>query len=194
MKKIFFLFAFASIIFYGCNNKKHPKMLSRIDSLNTVIDSIQINLFSVDTLRINNIFTDYSTNLGLIKKYFVDKKEANDWEVMTTYGNIKKPLKSFIRDYPKFKNEISFSRNQLDTLKTDIGNGKLDGVKISDYIKQEAEAINNLKQQVLINVAGAKEKIKLFDSLNPKVVLLITKLKNKGKLNTEKKSSEEEDD
>lgn len=194
MKKLLTVILISTVAFCGCGGKKHPRITAKIDSLYIVIDSIEKNLFSTDTVIIKKAFEEYSTNIGLIRDNFNDKKEDSVWSVITTYGLIRKPLKDFIRNYPGYYKEIKYSRNQLDSLKADIENGNIEENKVKEYADYEADAVNSLKILVDISVNGAKEKLKLFDSLNPKVIKVIDKLKKDKKKPEWKSASREEDD
>jgi len=194
MKNFIGLLFIASLAFTACKSNKHVKEIKAIDSLYTVVDSIEKTLSVIDTNEIRLTYKTYSDNISLLKKNFHDKKEDSVWSVMTIYGNIKKPLKSFINDFPDFYNEIVFSRQQLDSLKIDINNGTIKDDKIAEYTKTEAESVNNLKLQVEISVKTASDRLKLYDSLNPKVIKVIEKLKKEGKGTSSSEASEEEED
>lgn len=194
MKKLLIIILISTVAFMGCGGKKHPKMMAKIDSLYSVIDSIEKKLSSVDTIEVKKVFEEYSENIGMIKENFKDKKEDSVWKVITNYGIIRKPLKNFIKDYPGLYKEIKYSRKQLDSLKADIEKGIIDGSKVKEFTNSEADAIKSLRQVVDISVNGAKGKLKLFDSLNPKVIKVVDKLKKEGKNLKASKASEGEDD
>ena len=177
MKKLIFTILIASLGFASCNNNKYKKEISKIDSLYIIIDSIEKTLSTIDTVNIRNIYKEYSENINEIKENFNDKKEDSVWSVITNYGVIKTPLKNYVNDFRGYYNEIKFSKKQLDDLKADIKDGNIKEEKISDYTKNETEAVIKLKELVEINVNGVKEKLKLFDSLNPKVIKIINNLK-----------------
>jgi hypothetical protein len=183
-----------SAILFSCGGSKYKAELKTIDSLNTVIDSIQAKLSGIDTVKIKNDFKDYMSNISKLKKYFNDKKEDSTWQLMTSYGAVKSSLKSFIREYPGYYSEIKFSRGQLDSLKIDIESGNLQQDKIKEYTKTEAEAVSILKTNVRMSVEGTQLKLKLLDSLNPKVNLLIEKLKKEGKIDKDSDPGEAEED
>ena len=177
MKKLIFLSLSLPFFFISCNNNKHPKEIKKIDSLITVIDSIEQNLINADTAKIRSVYNIYLNNIDQIKENFNDKKEDSTWSVITTYWIIRKPLKEFFKKCPHFFNEINFSKKQLDSLKTDINNNNIPENKISEYTKTEADAVNNLMQEVSVSINLVNDRIHLFDSLNPKVIKVIEKLK-----------------
>jgi DNA polymerase I-like protein with 3'-5' exonuclease and polymerase domains len=194
MKNFIYLLLIAAIGFTACTSNKHVKEIKAVDSLYTVVDSIEKILSGIDTNKIRLTYKEYSENISLLKSNFKDKKEDSVWSVMTTYGIIKKPLKSFINDFPGFYSEIEFSRHQLDSLKIDINSDNIKADKITEYTKTEAEAVYSLRQQVEISVNTTRERLKLFDSLNPKVIKVIEKLKKEGKGTSSSEASEEEED
>ena len=113
---------------------------------------------------------------------------------MTAYGVINSPLKSFIRDYHGLYKEIRFSENQLDSLKADIQNNNITKEKIQEYIKDETNAVSTLKSRVMICVKYTRDNLKLYDSLTPKIIRVIEKLKKDHKPGDLKKTSAKDDD
>lgn len=165
------------LCFPACKSDKHAKEIKTIDSLYTVIDTIEKNLNSADTIKIKVVFEEYMKNIGQIRDCFNDKKGDTTWKTITSYGIIKKPLKKFLNDYSALYEEIRYSRKQLDNLKADIEGENIQKDTILEYTKNETAAVNSLKQIVNITVKGVKTNLKLFDSLNPKVIRVIEQLK-----------------
>ncbi|NTW33933.1 MAG: hypothetical protein HGB12_15180 [Bacteroidetes bacterium] len=195
MKKLIFFALCSSVFFISCNNIDHSKEIKKIDSLYTVIDSIEGKIIKADTAKIRTVFNEYLNNIGLIKENFNDKKDDSIWKVITTYGIIRKPIKDFLKKYPDYYDEIKFSRKQLDSLKTDLKNDKIPENKISEYTKTEADAVNSLMQQVTVSTDVVNARLQLFDSLNPKVINVIKKLKkiDKKKISVNTKLEGEDD-
>jgi hypothetical protein len=189
MKKYFIFLLILPFVFNSCKTKSHPKKVAQVDSIYAITDSIEKKLSTIDTLNIKKVFKEYKENIGLIGRYFDDKKDDSTWSTMTTYGAINNPLKRFVMDYPGLYDELSFSRGQLDSLKTDIENDKVSVEKMPVYIQTEADAVNTLKIQVDSYVNDAKANLKLFDSLNPIMKGVIEKLKKEKKLDPSIKSS-----
>jgi len=194
MKNLIFLTLILLFFFISCKNNNHSKEIKKIDSLYTVIDSIEKNLIKADTAKIKGVFKVYLHNIEQIKEKFNDKKEDSTWSVITTYGIIRKPLKDFLKKIPGFYDEIKFSKKQLDSLKTDIKNNNIPDNKISEYTKTEADAVNNLMQEVNISINLVNARLQLFDSLNPKVIKVIEKLTKNGKNKKANKTTSEIDE
>ena len=188
MKKIIFLLIVLPLVFYSCNHKTHPKKVARIDSLFKVVDSVEKKLGEVDTINIKKVYKEYLDNLGLISMYFNNKKDDSTWSTITAYGVINSPLKSFVKVYSSLYKEIKYSRKQLDSLKYDIENDNLEKEKIDSYTNNECNAVNTLKMQSFSEANGAIINLRLFDSLNPKVIRVIERLKKVSKLNSTKKT------
>jgi len=196
MKKVFFIFLFLPFVFTACKNTKHVKEIASIDSLKIVIDSVEKQLNIIDTTMVKSVVKEYSENSEQIRDYFKDEDKNDDsiWKAITSYGILKKPLKNFIKDFPGFYSEISFSKKQLIDLKADIKKSKIKEEKISKYTKEEAEAVNELRVQVNGSIINARENLKLYSSLNPQVERAIEKMKKHGKNKTSTKSKTEDDD
>mgnify|MGYP001571848723 FL=1 len=181
MKPIIITAVAALCLLSACKSYKHQKELQTIDSLNIVIDSIERNLSQADTGRVKKIFAEYTQNLESIKENFDDQKDDSTWPALTAYGIINKPLKNFLKNFNGFCEEISYSRKQLDSLRTDIENGNIPEENISSYSKTEADAVNDLKTTVDLALRDVNDKMHLFDSLNPKIIRIIERLKKNGK-------------
>jgi len=177
MKNLIFpVFIIALFCCASCIKGKHSKEIKTIDSLISVTDTIKNNLDASDTTKIKEAFKEYNENIGQIRTFFNDKKDST-WSTITAYGNLKNPLKNFILNYPALYNEILYSKKQLNDLKADIRGNKITKEKMAEYTKNEAQAINSLKQHVNISVNNVKRNLYFFDSLNPKVVKVIEQLK-----------------
>jgi len=194
MKKYLILFLILPFVFNSCKTKTHPKKVAQIDSIYRITDSIEKTLSKIDTANIIKVYKEYKNNIGLIGKYFDDKKDDSTWSTMTSYGSINKPLKKFVKDFPGLYKEIDFSRGQLDSLKVDVENNNVALDKIPVYIQSEADAVNTLKMQVDAYVNDTKINLRLFDSLNPKVKKVIEKLRKENKLSSSAEKENEEDD
>lgn len=194
MRKLIIITFILPLCFLACKSGKHAKEIKTIDSLYTVIDTIEKNLNSADTIKVKDVFEEYMKNIGQIRDCFNDKKDDTTWKAITSYGIIRKPLRNFLNDYSALYEEIRYSRKQLDNLKADIEGENIQKDTILEYTKNEVAAVNSLKQIVNITVNGVQTNLKLFDSLNPKVIQLIAKLKKNGKTNKSGKSATEEND
>lgn len=176
---LFLLFAILTISISCKNTKNHPQ-LATIDSLNLVIDTIEKTINTVDSAEVTKTYVEYQKNIKQIKLYFNDQKEDSLWSTITAYGVIRKPLKEYKKNISEFFNNIKYSRKQLDSLRTDIKADNISEEKVKAYTKSEAEAVNSLNQQVKIIIPHTVEMMHLFDSLNPKVIIIIDKLKKSG--------------
>jgi len=194
MKKLIFVTLILPLCFLACKSGKHAKEVKTIDSLYTVIDTIEKNLNSADTIKVKDVFEEYMKNIGQIRDCFNDKKGDTTWKIITPYGIIKKPLKNFLNDYSSLYEEIRYSRKQLDNLKADIEGGNIQKDTILEYTENEVISVNRLKQIVNFSVDGVQKNLKLFDYLNPKLIHLIKQLKKDGKTNKSGKSATEEED
>jgi Skp family chaperone for outer membrane proteins len=196
MKKALFFLMILPLGFMACKSNKHAKEIATIDSLYTVIDSIQKTLSTIDTVKIRKVVKEYTASISQIKENFKDenRKDEDLWKTITTYGIVKKPLRNFNRDFPAYYREIKFSRKQLDSLRADLKDGNIEEEKAPKYTKDEALAVNELKQKIESTVKVTQENLKLFDSLTPHVSKIIEELKKNGKQKSTVKIETEEDD
>jgi hypothetical protein len=177
LKNIFLTAILLPFFLISCNNFKHSKEISKIDSLLTVLDSAKAKLHELDTIYVKNCYDKYLDNLKQIREKFKGKKDELTFRTMEQYGLINKPLRNFLRNFDNFNKEINYSKAQLKNLKCDIKNNKIDKEKIAEYIDTESKAVNTLNKKINISVNSSKKYIKKFEKLNPKIYKIIKDLK-----------------
>ncbi|MDP4265976.1 MAG: hypothetical protein Q8880_00905 [Bacteroidota bacterium] len=189
MRKLIFIFSGIIIFSWntGCNNSKYAKEKAQIDSLNIMIEKAEAKLNNIDDKEVDKKFEIYQKNLNEIKDNFNDKREEGVWDVIVVYGNIKKPLKSYLKNNAKYHEEIEYSKKQLKNLYHDYKKGLITKEKFDQYYNTEKTVITGQYMEITSTIDWAKANIKLFDSLNPKINVIIQKLK-KEKGNSPKSS------
>jgi valyl-tRNA synthetase len=102
-----------------------------------------------------------------------------DWNTICQFGLIEKPLRDFSSEQSKIKKELKFSRKQLDSLKFDIQNESIEKKEMKEYIESESDAVAEIVQTIKITNENTKTELNRFDTLNPKIEIIIKKIKKK---------------
>ncbi len=180
LKSIYSSF-FASLLllflFVSCKNLKNSPEVKRIDSLKTILTEVRNKLAEVDSQKIYKTYSDHQNNSLQIKLYFNDKKENGVWENITQYDAINDPLIDFINKRGLFQSQIQQSTKQLNDLRSDFINKTINKEQFIVYYDKEAGIIEKLGNKVETSVNFIKDEMTIFDTLNPKILIIIEKLK-----------------
>lgn len=165
----------------ACKNNYKTSKFNSIDSLKNVLTSINNKLAEIDSQKIYRMYNEYQKNTGQIKIYFNDKKGNGVWECITQYDVINDPLSQFIDNRGNYLNQIQNSKKQLENLKNDVANNAISEKQFNVYFKQESENTKKLDVNVGIAMDQTKNIMGLFDTLNPKILVIIENLKKDRK-------------
>jgi hypothetical protein len=179
----------------NCNFSKYSKEKASIDSLETMLNNAQKKLKEIDKDNVQNQFEKYKRNIDIIKaNYSYDKKDTLTWNIIALYGNINKPLKTYLKQYAQFEEDINYSKKQIKNLFKDYKKKRFDKAQFKEYLETEANIISNQCLEVSSTIDFAKSNLKLLDSLNPKIDLIIKKIKKTNNNNHLPKERDEEED
>jgi len=179
--KLFYIVALL-FVFSGCNNPDRSNEVARVDSLITELAGINDIIFRIDSNEINKKYSEYQVNINIIRANFEDKDDRTDelvWSAITHYGSLRKPLRNYYKRMPDIKKEILFSAGKLDTLKMDLRKNRLSDAEFKKYFVDESDNITALRNAAEITISQAEVELKRFDSLNPIIIGVIEKMKNK---------------
>jgi hypothetical protein len=178
MKNItIFLIALIIITLSACKTTENPEKMQKVDSLMFVIQNIDSIFQSLDSAKVTDSYSEYELTIKEFGKYFTDERDTN-WNTITSYAEIKKPLRNFLRQYRDFREEIEFSKKQLTTLKNSISEGIIPSDSIDYYIDSESGAVKMLEQCLVFVVNDAGAELARFDSLQPTMLKLVEIYKN----------------
>jgi hypothetical protein len=181
LTKIFHLILALSVIlfFVECKNNKYQKEIAKIDSLKTVLNKVEKKLTEIDTNVVHEKYKKYKENMNVISVNYSYNKKDLGWNTICQYGKIEKPLRDFSSEQGDIKKELKFSRKQLDSLKFDIQNGNIEKKEMSEFIESESDAVAEIVQTIKITNENTKTELNRFDTLNPKIEIIIKKIKKK---------------
>jgi hypothetical protein len=146
MKTNLFFALIVIVVFASCSSNKNAKELKTIDSLYTVIDTVNVMIEKADYKSFEKMYATSKENLDLLKENFDDKKDST-WSTITLYSSLNKHFKSFSKKFPQFIVDVEESKKQLDNLKADIKAGKIEKDTVDLYVSDEANAMSKTKKK-----------------------------------------------
>lgn len=180
MKRLLYLTALAGVIgLSACKNNDNSAEIIRIDSLITVINAVDSFYQSIDPQTVSAKYSEFETTTKAFGKYFTDERDTN-WNTITSYANIKKPLRNFLRQKDDLLAELDYSKKQLISLKESAGKGLIPADSLQFYIQSESDAVHSLEQIMRFVVNEAKTEIIRFDSLQPVMLQLLETYKKRN--------------
>ncbi len=175
-----------TLIFSSCK-PSFDKQINQLDSTISLIETDSINLSKFTLEVVQAKYNDYKIiNKKLDSLYDFNKKDSN-WMLLTNFKDIEKPLRKHTNRYKKIVEDYSFLHNQLITLKKDLIEKNINKKEAESYLKIETEDANRFhfgaeKYYKLMTIEFAK-----FDTLSPKVNLLIQQINSSPKKSYKKK-------
>ena len=161
---------FLSILISCSVSEKQQYFIEKIDSLETVFDSVSNQYILLDTLKLFNSYDLINSNLLHLSN--IDTVLSDTVKI---YVFMQKSFKRFVAEHHIISEEIAYSKNQLLTLKNDIRNGNTSDENMKKYYFEEKEAIDNLMHKIRFNMQSIEYQLQSFDHLNEKVEKIIYK-------------------
>jgi hypothetical protein len=188
----------ALMLVQSCGSKAYKADIARIDSVYAVVDTTaqKLSTLNFDTLNAKNEL--YKANAKVLTESIHDLKNDETWPWICAYGNVRKPFKTMVAEYPKYKAELDTCRKQLNDMKHDLDNGALSKSEFETNFLIECSAVNDLTTRILKNVNSVTAQLKSFDTVHPAICRIIkefqeNKAKNPRKGNKEDAVSEDTD-
>jgi hypothetical protein len=142
-------------------NEQQRQYIDKIDSLQTVLDSAENQYLSLDTNKLFQSFDVLNANLARLQT--IDTVLSDTVKI---YAFMQKTFRRFIEDHREIMVEISYSKDQLATLKKDIRKGRLPEDLMQEYYHTEEEALGMLTHKMWFNSESVAHQLQSFDHLN----------------------------
>ena len=170
MDKVKFLAGLAfGVLLVGCQNQKEfQSELKSIDSLQMVVNDIQLKLDSVDSEVIHSRAEEVDRQYAFLNNNFKDTADRDFWVTkMTFYRQVMKGYTKYVKGEEKLIAEIDESRKQLETLKNSIADEKLEKAEVEQYLVDEAVAVKQLEMHYYKLAPGMDRVDFLYEDLKP---------------------------
>ncbi len=178
-KRVLFLSFITVLFFVSCKPTYIRHGIKKINELQNSLLEVDNKLKTLDTTAIKQKYTMYMQSIALVKDIGDDAFTKDEWNTMTQYGQIRKPLRNFINQLPEFAKELDYSKMQLSNLEYDLKNKHLTSEQFDEFYKKENEAVSFFITMFDVNYTGAMSQVEAFDTLYPKMVLVIQNHSNK---------------
>jgi hypothetical protein len=168
------------LLFSACNHSdKYTKEIKQLDSLSMMLDSAEMKIIKIDTLKINKYTIEIKTNLRDFEVNNKDSISNGNTILLSDYGRCYNPLIELNKAYSEQKHEIEESKEQIENLIHDLKINKVDEKKVTDYFMDERLAANKSIQMVIAMENVYQLYVKKYDEYNPKILDYIKKIKTK---------------
>lgn len=141
MKAQYLLFSLLVVlIFASCKPLYIRNGKVEIENEKMRLEGFKTDLASIDTTTMRSVYNAYMSKIDSLRKYYDDSREGNTWEIMTQFGNIKKPLKSMLTEYPGFVYGAVYSISQLENLEYDLKKKLITEMQFQRFLIEERAA------------------------------------------------------
>lgn len=159
------LILFMALILTSCRPTEQQRYyLTRIDSLQSVLDSAENQYMTLDTARLK-------TSIGIIKNDLERLMHMDTlWsDTVKIYAMIGKTLQKLSDQRVKIMDDLTYTRNQLVTLENDTRKGRLADSLVATYYKEEAKATGQLADKMWFNRQSIDYQLESFAYLEQKI-------------------------
>ena len=175
----------------GCGGNADKADIVRIDSVYALVEKtgMKLNEINIDSVNAKNEL--YKANATVLSENIYDIKNDETWPWICAYSNVRKPFKTMVTEYKKYKAELDTCKKQLDDMKHDLGNGALSKTDFNTYFIVECCAVNDLNRKISSGVNSVKGQLKNFDTVYPVICRIIKEFKENEAKSPKKDRKEE---
>jgi hypothetical protein len=173
MKNIVFVFFVVLLFFSSCRPTYIRRGVKDIRAEHIRLNEAQQKFEVLDTGQVHEIYSSYLGKIDSINKYFRDQYSEGAWKLMTEFGQLKKPLKTYFEQYGSVEKDFSYSLEQLADLEYDLKAKNISKELFLVYIKQEKEAIGQLIMKSNLISDNAVRNVNHYNEISPKIDSLV---------------------
>jgi len=177
MKKAVFVFAVVCILLVSCRPAYIRHGVKDIHAERIRLEDSRAMFTVLDTGQVHGIYKAYLAEIDSINTYFKDQYSESAWQLMTQYGQLKKPLKTYFEQYSNIQKDYDYSILQLSNLEYDLREKNISNEQYDIYFKSEREAIDQLIMKSNLISENAVRNVNRFNDLTPKMDSLIVVFK-----------------
>ncbi|HBG71985.1 MAG: hypothetical protein A2W93_05375 [Bacteroidetes bacterium GWF2_43_63] len=173
MKNIIVLTIVATLFFVSCRPAYVRRGVKDIRSERLKLDEAKQKFEVLDTAQVHEIYLSYLGKIDSINKYFKDQYSEGAWKLMTEFGQLKKPLKTYFEQYGSVEKDYSFALEQLADLEYDLKSKNISKELFLVYINQEKDAIGQLIMKSNLISDNAVRNVNHYNQISPKIDSLV---------------------
>lgn len=188
----------AVILVQSCGSKADKADIARIDSVYLKVEKAALKLKEINIDSVNAKNELYKANAKVLTEHIHDIKNDETWPWICAYGNVRKPFKTMVLEYKKYKAEIDTCKSQLENMKHDLDNGALSKQDFETNYLIEKAAADQLFDKITTSVNSVIGQRRNFDTVHPVICRIIkafqeNEAKHPGKGKKEQGAPEETD-
>ncbi len=173
MKNVIVLTVVALLFFVSCRPAYIRRGVKDIRAERVRLNEAQQKFEVLDTAQVHGIYLSYLGKIDSINKYFKDQYTEGAWKLMTEFGQLKKPLKTYFEQYGSVEKDFAYSLEQLADLEYDLKAKNLSKELFLVYIQQEKEAIEQLIMKSNLISDNAVRNVNHYNEISPKIDSLV---------------------
>ncbi|PCH93175.1 MAG: hypothetical protein COB85_07470 [Bacteroidetes bacterium] len=159
-----------------CTNPNIDAQFVEIDSLESVISDAEAQLGEIDINVLIESTKLITADLDVFKEYFQDSLEWDLAKFLSDYNDINKSFGKYIKNYSYYRNELTYSSEQLSNLRNDLTKNILAADSFNVYIKVEAIAIEELKNSIEGKIPLVKASISGYKNSKPRIKQILLRI------------------
>jgi hypothetical protein len=173
MKKIAFAVVVLSVVAFSCRPAFVRKGLRDVSTERARLEEARTHFTVLDTAQVRGVYKSYFSKIDSINKYFNDQYSDGAWKIMTEFGQIKGPLKEYLKSYSAIIGEYAFSLQQLADLEYDLKGKLISKEQYAMYIEKEREENGKLIVKSNLISENAVRYVNHYNEISPRVDSLI---------------------
>ena len=167
-----------TLVFFGNCSGGHKKKIAKIDSLIVEVEKSAELLKAINYDTISHLNSVFKATNSDIARVTVIRPTPDEMVVFEMFGQCKKPFRKYLESKANSEQELDYTKKQLESLKESISSNQIPKDSIDSYLMiEEASALD-----ITIEVNKMVEKLNAhrvkFDTLLPKVRLIVAGLDN----------------
>lgn len=177
MKNVIAISVIALLFFVSCRPNYIRRGIKDIRAERERLIEAKQKFEVLDTAQVHGIYLSYLGKIDSINKYFNDQYSEGVWKLMTEFGLLKKPLKSYFEQYGSIEKEFAYSLEQLADLEYDLKAKNVSKELFLIYIQQEKDAIGQLLIRSNMISDNAVLNVNNYNEISPKIDSLVIAFK-----------------
>ncbi len=173
MKNIILISFVVLLFFVSCRPAYIRRGVKEISVERERLNEAKQKFEVLDTAQVHEIYLSYLGKIDSINKYFKDQYSEDAWKLMTEFGQLKKPLKTYFEQYGSVEKDYFFSLEQLADLEFDLKSKNISKELFLVYIQQEKEAIGQLIMKSNLISDNAVRNVNHYNEISPKIDSLV---------------------
>ncbi len=128
----------------GCGPSISEEKLNQIGELETILDSSEARVLSIDTALAKQLADTFELKLYFFQYKLKDTLPREEATFIDTWYGMRKTVRKYSRNVDLILNEINISKKQMQDLRFDAENGLLDEKQFDDYISLERNNVEKV--------------------------------------------------